>query len=346
MASCEQQQPSNDDLSANEAKKKNSESQRKEAKGAENEDEELNALLDSALSDFKKCDRSSPSFSSCLSASTNTEATAAKPKSTETTAKKTAKAKTKKSEPRKEEMPPEMEQFLKGFVDSDPLLKEQWNKLTESCQKAGSLSFYFTLYLNLTTVSRFSANASNDEEFEESLSETLKNLTENAKSLAENTDISDEELQKIWMNLKESGATEGSAFPDMLPLVTNMMQSLLSKDILHPALKDLTVKYPEWLDQNKDNVSAEDLKRYTKQLELMKQICAEFDAEREDDSGEVKNTRFQKVLALMQEMQTCGVPPKELVADGSDFGMDGEFDFSKMPGFPNSAPGSEKCNIM
>lgn len=37
----------------------------------------------------------------------------------------------------------EVRDFLDDFVDKDPKLKEEWTKLTESCQKAGKHIYYF-----------------------------------------------------------------------------------------------------------------------------------------------------------------------------------------------------------
>ena len=78
------------------------------------------------------------------------------------------------------------------------------------------------------------------------MNETLKNLSENAKSIAENSDMNPEELAKIWENLgiKDDSTPSGPSgmLPDIMPLVTNMMQNLLSKEVLYPALKDLTAK--------------------------------------------------------------------------------------------------------
>lgn len=88
------------------------------------------------------------------------------------------------------------------------------------------------------------AQATTDEEFESSLNETLRNLADNAKSIADNSEISQDELAKIWANLgiNDGDHTAGGLLPDIMPLVTNMMQNLLSKEVLYPALKDLTAK--------------------------------------------------------------------------------------------------------
>lgn len=88
----------------------------------------------------------------------------------------------------------------------------------------------------------------------------------------------------------------------MMPFVQGMMQSLLSAEVLLPSLRELLVKYPEWLAENEGKVDAVDLDRFTKQQELFKVICAELELEKADDSSDVKNERFKKVLALMQKV--------------------------------------------
>lgn len=80
------------------------------------------------------------------------------------------------------------------------------------------------------------------------------------------------------------------------------MQSLLSAEVLLPSLKEMLEKYPAWLDENKDKISAADLDRYSKQQELFKVICAELEKETPSDSTEVKNERFKIVLKNMQKV--------------------------------------------
>ena len=47
----------------------------------------------------------------------------------------------------------------------------------------------------------------------------------------------------------------------------------------------------------------------------MSNIVTEFEAEKEEDSEEVKKQRFERILDTMQEMQELGQPPKEIVGD-------------------------------
>ncbi|CAD6230554.1 GSCOCG00006817001-RA-CDS [Cotesia congregata] len=125
---------------------------------------------------------------------------------------------------------------------------------------------------------------------------------------------------------------------DIFPFMQGMMQSLLSKEVLYPPLKDLVDKYPDWLDEKKSNLAAADFERYTRQFLLMQKVCKELETEKSDDADEVKKSRFDKVLDLMHEMQTCGQPPDDLIGEQT-----GLFQLDDM-GNPVLPPGVDPSN--
>ncbi len=57
------------------------------------------------------------------------------------------------------------------------------------------------------------------------------------------------------------GSDAPSSEDDLLPVMEHMMQSLLSKELLYPAVKDLAEKYPQWLADNRSELSEEDFDR-------------------------------------------------------------------------------------
>lgn len=59
---------------------------------------------------------------------------------------------------------------------------------------------------------------------------------------------------------------------DIFPFMQGMMQSLLSKEVLYPPLKDLVDKYPAWLDEKRATLPPADLAKYEKQLDLMRKV--------------------------------------------------------------------------
>jgi hypothetical protein len=46
-----------------------------------------------------------------------------------------------------------------------------------------------------------------------------------------------------------------------VPFMQGMMQSLLSKEVLYPSLKDLVDKYPSWLAENKGKIEQSEYDR-------------------------------------------------------------------------------------
>lgn len=94
---------------------------------------------------------------------------------------------------------------------------------------------------------------------------------------------------------------------ETVPQLFDLMQNLLSKELLYPALKDLAPKFEEWLEKNRPNLSKSDKKRYRKQKDIINEIINVFDDESLGDQE-----RFEKNLDLMEKMQSLGSPPEEL----------------------------------
>ena len=91
------------------------------------------------------------------------------------------------------------------------------------------------------------AEATSDEDFQNSLRDTLKTISEKAQNVVgQESNLSEEELARIWSNLNidpEEDPNGGSGgFANLMPLMTNMMQNLLSKELLYPALSELVEK--------------------------------------------------------------------------------------------------------
>ncbi|XP_063991805.1 peroxisomal biogenesis factor 19 [Diachasmimorpha longicaudata] len=157
-------------------------------------------------------------------------------------------------------------------------------------------------------------------EFQTAIAQALKDISATSETLQNAAPgITEADLTAMFgqTSLDESG-------DGILPMMQAMMQSLLTKEILYPSLKELVDQYPTWLDQKKDSLSQEDLTRFTKQFGLMQQVCGELEKEKEDDSEATKKAQFNKILGLMQEMQNCGQPPEDLIGDQTNL-----FDFDK-----------------
>lgn len=211
---------------------------------------------------------------------------------------------------------------LSNFLEDEPQLKQQFSKIAQTANRA--------------------ASASTDEEFEATLSETLKSISETALSFGDPP--SEEELSRLVGSLGlegegSNGVPPAGGVPGLVSMMQSMMQNLLSKELLYPALRDIVEKYPDWLAEKRPSLAVSEYERFNRQYELMRQVCQEFEGEQSGDAQEVKRARFERVLALMHKMQECGHPPKELVEMNPELGLD-EHGNPSIPGMP------EQCSLM
>ena len=144
------------------------------------------------------------------------------------------------------------------------------------------------------------------------------------------------QLQNQFSGLDETGEVQ--------TLVDGMLQSLLSREVLHGPMRELMDAYPNYLEENKHTVAHSDRVRYEEQLQHITALVGVYEAEGEED--------FAAVVDLLQKMQACGNPPPELVskmAPGVTFNADGA------PAFPQvgagglealMGQGEDACTIM
>ncbi|XP_067128965.1 peroxisomal biogenesis factor 19 [Centruroides vittatus] len=242
------------------------------------EDEELSNLLDCALKDFDKpVEDKKPNTENenKKEEAKNTEAHLHQ--STETTSDQLWDFS-------------KFEEAMNSLVLGDKQLKENLNSLSEFADQEGETT---------------------DEDFAASLANTLKGLAENTENIFE---TSNEDFKQLLNNLaKDNEAGSDDIMPNFLPLMQDIMQKLLSKELLYPALKDIVDKYPKWLEDARGTLQQKEYDCYNQQYQLMKEICEEF--EKEDDDNRLDKEKFDKILNLMQKMQDCGHPPKELIGE-------------------------------
>ena len=180
-----------------------------------------------------------------------------------------------------------------------------------------------------------------DEKIREKLRQTINQLHDNSSS-GQGQDLTEEELNKMFNNfdLGGPGGPDGDSFTNLLPMMEGMMQSLMSKELLYPPMKDIADKFPGWLADNRNKISGELFNKYNKQFDLTQKICFLFESESESDSESQRKENFEKVMNLMQEMQALGHPPKELTGDNTS---NLQFDAYGNPIFPDGMNPNQCC---
>ncbi|XP_076601860.1 peroxisomal biogenesis factor 19 [Chaetodon auriga] len=284
-------------------------------------DAELEEILDSALDDFDKT--SAPPAPEPAAASSSSSASANSGA----------------------EKPPLLEdcKLFETLFEGDMAAqaKEEWEKaMTELAQEEPELLQHF--HKLSEAAGKVGTDTASQQEFTSCLKETLRGLAKNADNL-QSTGLAGDDLVKALEGLGlDEGSEGGSDDANILPIMQSIMQNLLSKEVLYPSLKEITAKYPEWLDANKTSLSSEDYQRYTQQANIMGEICRHF--EREDQGAEDKEGMFESIMDLMQKLQDLGQPPKELAGD-SPPGFNFDMESLSLPGLPGTGP-AEQCSIM
>ncbi|XP_018428436.1 PREDICTED: peroxisomal biogenesis factor 19 [Nanorana parkeri] len=277
------------------------------------EDKELEELLDSALGDFEKTSQPPPPADKTTKPSGPERPPADAAKDPMLASQEQFFQELFSSE-LAAQASEEFEKAMKELAEEEPHLVEQFQKLSEVAEKVGS-------------------DETSQQEFTSCLKETLSGLAKNANDL-QNPTLSEEELARAMDGLGVDEDGEGN----ILPFMQNIMQSLLSKEVLYPSLKEITDKYPEWLQTNRESLPPEEYHKYQEQHNLMSRICQKFESEQPGEEA----ARFEAVMDLMQQLQELGHPPKELAGDsppGLNFDLDGM-------NLNSSNASGEQCSIM
>lgn len=164
------------------------------------------------------------------------------------------------------------------------------------------------------------ATGAAEDDFQKNIRAAMQKLKESEQNLRDSQAAStnDDDLEKL---LAEFG--EGKTEDELNGLLDGMMSHLMSKDILYEPLKELSDKFPPYLEENKATLSELQYKQYTAQHASIAKMIAIFDDPSYSDSDSSQNAA---VVSLMTEMQSYGSPPVEIMGElppGLDLGADG-----------------------
>jgi len=143
------------------------------------------------------------------------------------------------------------------------------------------------------------------------IQESLKNLSEAKQNLPEGSDMT-----SIFANMGlQDDVNLGE---DMMPMLMQFMQPLLSKEVLYPSIKDLYEKYPKWLEDNEPTCNKEEFDRHLKVYGCVKEVKDHLESQQDTDDEITKMRKFKELMELLKKMQECGQPPEELLRDVAD----------------------------
>ncbi|KAL9015379.1 MAG: hypothetical protein Q9173_000011 [Seirophora scorigena] len=156
-----------------------------------------------------------------------------------------------------------------------------------------------------------------DQSFEEAIQRTMQRIQasgDQATAAAAADQEPEDLLAQMLKEIRRDSSGDTWRGEDISNMLMTMMEQLTNKDILYDPMKELNDKFPLWMSTNRRSAIPEDSARYEKQQRLVAEIVGKFEESTYSDT----NTKDREyIVERMQEMQTAGSPPADLVGDMS-----------------------------
>lgn len=208
------------------------------------------------------------------------------------------------AEPLNDEFKTNIEDLIKDLNIEDPETKVQFEQLVKQFEE---------------THKDEAKKAMDPQNFDSVMKDTMERLKKSGETIDEQlksdpSAANPEDMLTQLLAGMGGGGADGDF--DMSKLLADMLEQLLSKDVLYEPIKDLNSKFPDYLKEKKGQISEEQHALYTKQYEVTVEIIALFDAPGYDHDNMEKR---EQVNTLLESLQELGNPPPELVGDEKDF---------------------------
>ena len=126
------------------------------------------------------------------------------------------------------------------------------------------------------------ATATSEEPFQSTIRKTIERMqasSSQATAAAQSSDPDDmlASMLKEMQNGSLDGAGAAGDEEGFNKMLMGMMEQLTNKEILYEPMKELHVKFPNWMKENKGKTKKEDLERYEEQQRLVGEIVGRFE---------------------------------------------------------------------
>ncbi|KAL6242047.1 Peroxisome chaperone and import receptor [Rhinocladiella similis] len=151
--------------------------------------------------------------------------------------------------------------------------------------------------------------------FEDTIRKTMARMESSsaaASSATAQSSKSEEDMLAEMLRALDAEGTGGQGDGDLSKMFLGMMEQLTNKDMLYDPMKELSTKYPEWLEQNKPKLPSDEYERFSRQQVIVNEIVNKYEEKGYNDEDS-KCREF--VWEKMQAMQAEGAPPEDLVAN-------------------------------
>lgn len=145
------------------------------------------------------------------------------------------------------------------------------------------------------------ATAPGGADFQETIRRTMERMQASGESAtaAATAEGSDDFMAEMLRQMGGDGGLGEGGDEEFSKMLLGMMEQLTNKDILYEPMKELNDKFPEWMEKNRETISAEDRERYEVQEGLVREIVGKFEETGYADSNTADREyiveRMQKV---------------------------------------------------
>lgn len=151
------------------------------------------------------------------------------------------------------------------------------------------------------------------ESFNDAIKRTMGRMKESgdkATAAASNEDDLSDDMIAQLLKAVEAGAEGAGEDGDLSKMFMGMMEQLSNKEMLYEPMKELDMKFGPWLEKNKNSgtVPIEDMERFQKQAEIVKQIVTKFEERSfSDDDPKCREYIWERMQEVSLRSDSSGL---------------------------------------
>ena len=148
--------------------------------------------------------------------------------------------------------------------------------------------------------------SSRDSGFQETVRRTLDRIQSSGETASAAAAEGSEEdfLAQMLKSVEGMDLDEGEGDEGFSKMLMGMMEKLTDKDILYEPMKELSDKFPRWLDENRKKTGPEDMSRYETQQRVVSEIVQRFQRPEYSDTC---TTDREYIVDRMQQVSTHSI---------------------------------------
>lgn len=144
------------------------------------------------------------------------------------------------------------------------------------------------------------AAAASSANFQDKIKQAMERMQSSEAEVGQAVaDTEGEDFLAEMMKQLGGGGEGGAGEEDFSGMLVNMMEQLTSREVLYEPMKELSEKYPAWIEKNEEVTPKAEMEKYKGQFEIVKQIVTKFEEPGYKDENEVQR---QYIIECMQKV--------------------------------------------